>query len=394
MDDAAQPKLFDVGGVLMPRPFQINRLGHFGLYAEDLAKADDFYGRLLGFRCTDERPVPPQPETRLRFYTYNSDHHALVLLHNSIGKARDDRYAAGVTVNQMSFQVGTLEEVVNAHAEMVKNGAPIWRIGRDVPGSNWAVYFYDADRHTVELFYGMEQVGWDRRSKPLDQFLKFATRETPALPQPAEQEEIASVEAQQGGTLSVDRGAPRYNVGGVLLPRPFKIVRGGPVGLFVADLDAAVRFYRDSLGLKVTEHVDCEGETVVFLRANAEHHVVSLAPVALRAKLGLGEHTTLMSYGLQVGSYRQLRDAVAYLEENGCRRIELPSELFTGIDYAAHFLDPDGHCIQLYYYMEQVGWDGALRPKASRRTMQTPWPEAIEAAPDTYGDRTFLGPLG
>ena len=35
---------------------------------------------------------------------------------------------------------------------------------------------------------------------------------------------------------------------------------------------------------------------------------------------------------------------------------------------------PDGHCIQLYYYMEQVGWDGRPRPAALRRHVQDPGP--------------------
>ena len=50
---------------------------------------------------------------------------------------------------------------------------------------------------------------------------------------------------------------------------------------------------------------------------------------------------------------------------HACRPI--PPELYPGIDYAAFALDPDGHCIQLYYYMEQIGWDGRVRPAAERR---------------------------
>ena len=62
--------------------------------------------------------------------------------------------------------------------------------------------------------------------------------------------------------------------------------------------------------------------------------------------------------------------------------------------YKGYELDPDGHCIQLYYYMEQVGWDGRVRPLSSRRQIQRDWPEALEPLSDTYVDQVFQGPLG
>src|SRR6266511_2825444 len=75
-------------------------------------------------------------------------------------------------------------------------------------------------------------------------------------------------------------------------------------------------------------------------------------------------------------------------------RHAMPPELHPGIDYAAFALDPDGHCIQLYYYMEQVGWDGRVRPASQRRVVQSVWPEALEPLSDTYVDQVFQGPLG
>ena len=98
--------------------------------------------------------------------------------------------------------------------------------------------------------------------------------------------------------------------------------------------------------------------------------------------------------GMQVGSYRQLRDAVAWLGRQGVRFIDLPAELSPGIDYCAHAVDPEGHCLQLFYTMEQVGWDGRQRPAAQRRNVTKPWPETIEPLSDTQADQLFTGPLG
>jgi hypothetical protein len=103
-----------------------------------------------------------------------------------------------------------------------------------------------------------------------------------------------------------------------------------------------------------------------------------------------------MSLGIQLANYQQLRDAVRFLRERGVRVDDkLPPELHPGIDYAAHALDPDGHCLLLYYYMEQVGWDGRTRPKRLRHTLNNGnWPETLEAMSDTYQGEPFLGPWG
>jgi hypothetical protein len=73
----------------------------------------------------------------------------------------------------------------------------------------------------------------------------------------------------------------------------------------------------------------------------------------------------------------------------------LPPEIHPGIDYALHAVAPDGHVMQLYYYMEQVGWDGSVRDQSNRRVIEPGvWPEVLEPMSDTYGGETFWGPLG
>ena len=50
--------------------------------------------------------------------------------------------------------------------------------------------------------------------------------------------------------------------------------------------------------------------------------------------------------------------------------------------------------MELYYYMEQVGWDGRVRPASERRRVGPAWPETLEPLSDTYVDQVFQGPLG
>lgn len=181
---------------------------------------------------------------------------------------------------------------------------------------------------------------------------------------------------------------------GVLLPRPFKITKIGPVKLFVEDVGRAAAFYEEVLGFVRTEEVTFRGHRCLYLRNGTEHHSLALLPKALRGDLSLSEHTSLMSFGLELASYQQLKDAMWWLKEQGVRFTEIPADLSPGIDYHAHVLDPDGHCLLLYCYMEQMGWDGRPCPKGERRQIQEPWPETLEPLSDSYADQTFQGPWG
>jgi catechol-2,3-dioxygenase len=393
----SKARMYDVGGVLLARPFKARRLGHFALWHTDLAMARRLYVDVLGFRQTDV--VEREGEPVAVFTSHGTDHHSLAAIHASTAEGvRKAHYENGVFVNQISFQVGALEEVVSAHEYFAERQVPISRLGRDFPGSNWALYVLDPDGHRIEFYYGMEQIGWDRRSKPAAAYLR-AVRDGFALPQPAEMTEIMTCERNGidlgDGFRPAEELPYDYCVGGIMLQRPFKVTKVGPVRLFVSDLDASERFYTELLGLTKTEDVPYRGHRCVFLRCGTDHHCIGLYPMALRAELGLNPATTLMSIGMQVATYAQLRDAIGFLREKRLRFIDtIPFDLHPGVDYAVHAIGPDGHCIELYHAMEQVGWDGRPRPAAQRRRVDADWPRTLEAAPDTYADQTFQGPLG
>ena len=44
---------YDVGGILLDRPFKIRRLGHFGFNVVNMDAARHFYVDLLGFKVSD-----------------------------------------------------------------------------------------------------------------------------------------------------------------------------------------------------------------------------------------------------------------------------------------------------------------------------------------------------
>ena len=409
MDTIQRATTYDVGGVRYPRPFKIRRLGHFGFNVADMDKGLDFYSRLLGFRVTDTRDFSKVPgreemakrlqDPRIVFMSHNSDHHAFLLAHKSLGAIfGDDAVSRDVTVNQITWQVGTMDEVFAAADYFRERDVEIRRVGRDMPGSNWHTYIRDPDGHTVELYYGMEQIGWDGRSKPESMYYR-AFRETPELPQISEEQEVRDAVANgidvNAGNVIKDETGEEYVVAGTRLPRPFKVTSIGPMSLFVADVGASEAFYTQTMGFIRTEVVTWKGHRCVFLRNGSEHHSLSLFPKALRGELGLNSDTSCASMGVEVGSYQQLRDAVSYLKKKGVQFTDaIPPELYPGVDYAAHILDPAGHCLMLHYYMERIGWDGKPRPAEQRRKVGKDWPEAIEPMSDTYADQTFMGPLG
>jgi hypothetical protein len=113
------------------------------------------------------------------------------------------------------------------------------------------------------------------------------------------------------------------------------------------------------------------------------------------ARLGVSTHTNNFAIGMQVANYEQLKAARDYLRDEKVKMLELPQELFPGMDYVVNAQDPDGHMVQLYYYMEQIGWDGKPRPADQRRKVQPGvWPDALDALSDSMMGEPYLGPWG
>lgn len=401
---AAQAR-FDVGGVLLDRPFRVRRLGHFHFMSRRIGEALRFYIDLLGFQMSDALDVGHRftPEvraslddSRLYFTRYNGDHHAFILSSTQIERARGRVTPPKVTVGHMAWQVGSLTEVTEGEKWFRAAGLNIVKSGRDTPGSNWHTYVADPDGHPNEIFYGMEQIGWNGFSRPAA--LYRGTLKPIDLPQISEMQEVEDGLARgidmSSGFRHRERGPRDIVTDGVLMARPFRITGIGPVRMMVRDMERSLAFFCGRYGFRVTEEATWRGHRCVFLRAGAEHHSLALYPEAIAADLGLSQDSLNFSFGVRVHSYRALRDAIAFLTANGVQIRHLPPELFPGMDYTAFAVDPDGHLVQLYADMEQIGWDGRPRPAQQRRKVDNAnWPEAIEPLEDSFGGEQFLGPL-
>ena len=410
---AAIGSKFDVGGVLLEQPFKIRRLGHVGINMEDQKEGLRFYRELLGFRIADirdefansEMELPEQfrdqGDLNAYFLRHGSDHHSIAMYHHRVREYTDrfDRWREHISVNQLSWQVGSVDEVVNGWSWFSEKGQNLTRWGRDMPGSNWHCYLMDPDWFQNEIYYGTEQVGWWRRTKPPEMHDNDFRQRYPDLPVFSEERELLETQADGvdlgGGLIDLDDFPEEYDVQGVVLPRPFKIERVGPVALFVGDLDASTAFYTQTMGFALTEQVTYAGHRCVYLRCNTDHHSLALFPLELRDEIGLSDRSWLATLGLRVANFNQLRDAVEFLGNHGIRFREFPAELHPGIDFGVVALDPSDHAILLYYQMEQIGWDGKPRPAEMRPQIRSgEWPDQVTGLSDAYLGEPFLGPWG
>lgn len=140
---------------------------------------------------------------------------------------------------------------------------------------------------------------------------------------------------------------------------PFSLNKIGHVVLMVADLKRSVEFYTGVLGFKVSDIYgdDMMPGGMVFMRCNTDHHGVALvggatAPASKRE---------LHHMAFEVGTLDEVFRARKYLRERGAT-IVFEGRRRAGVQIAVEFLDPDGHNLEIYWGLDQVGTDGVSRP--------------------------------
>jgi catechol 2,3-dioxygenase-like lactoylglutathione lyase family enzyme len=147
-------------------------------------------------------------------------------------------------------------------------------------------------------------------------------------------------------------------------PPPFSLNKIGHVVLRVADLKRSVEFYTGALGFRVS---DIYGEDMmpggmVFMRCNTDHHGIALVGGA-EAPAGKGD---LHHLAFEVGSLDEVFRARNHLRERGAT-IVFEGRRRAGVQIAIEFLDPDGHNLEIYWGIDQIGTDGTARPRSEWR---------------------------
>ncbi|MBM2811065.1 MAG: Glyoxalase [Chloroflexi bacterium] len=83
-------------------------------------------------------------------------------------------------LNHFALEVATLDEVFAARDHLVALSVPINFHGRRRAGSQIAVEFKDPDGNSVEIFWGLDQVGADGHVRPRSEWRQALTLEDAA----------------------------------------------------------------------------------------------------------------------------------------------------------------------------------------------------------------------
>ncbi len=140
-------------------PFRINKIGHVVLNVSDMRRSVRFYTEVLGFHVTDVYPDGMVPGGMV-FMRCNADHHGVALVAIMPGQSPN------MELNHMAFEVSTLDEVIRARDFLRSKKVQIDFEGRRRAGCQIAVEFRDPDGHRLEIYWGLDQVGSDNRSRP------------------------------------------------------------------------------------------------------------------------------------------------------------------------------------------------------------------------------------
>src|SRR5580692_11020711 len=143
----------------MNPPFAVQKIGHAVVNVADLEKSKHFYTDVLGFKVSDIYADKMMPGGMV-FLRCNGDHHCLAL----IGGAPQASGAAK-TLHHLAFELATLDEVFRARDHLKQHGAKIVYEGRRRAGCQVSVEFLDPDGHHLELYWGVDQIGADGRSR-------------------------------------------------------------------------------------------------------------------------------------------------------------------------------------------------------------------------------------
>lgn len=153
---------------------------------------------------------------------------------------------------------------------------------------------------------------------------------------------------------------------------PFNITKIGHVVLNSADLERSVRFYTEILGFKVSDVYtpDIAPGGMVFMRCNADHHGVAL----VGSMPGASPNIELNHMAFEVATLDEVFRAREHLRKHNVA-IDFEGRRRAGVQIAVEFHDPDGHRLEIFWGLDQVGSDGTVRPGSEWK-----WAHSLEEA--------------
>jgi len=174
---------------------------------------------------------------------------------------------------------------------------------------------------------------------------------------------------------------------------PFRIGKLGHVGMYVKDLERSARFYTEILGFQVSDAI-APGELpggAVFLRCATDHHAIALFGATEDHPAGTGLHHVAM----EVPTLDEIVRIREHLREHQIP-INLDGRRGAGVQLVVEFRDPDGHLLEIYWGIDQIGSEGIVRPEdewKSVRSLEAAIANPVEGQDTTvHAARSLLSP--
>ncbi len=128
------------------------------------------------------------------------------------------------------------------------------------------------------------------------------------------------------------------------------IERVGHVVIKMRDLDAAKGFYRDILGMKITDEREGFG---VFFRFQDYHHDIAVFKVNEDADAPQQNQVGLAHVALVADSFDTVKEMYQRLKDHD---VPIVRTVDHGITRSVYFQDPDGNELEIYCEVPEKPW--------------------------------------
>lgn len=317
MTQPTQPTPPAATGADAPRSMPpTTRMGPVRLVVADLERSVDFYRRAIGLANLDRVPAGDGAGASA---TMGAGGRAIVVLEEEPG-AKPSRGYSGLY--HVAIRVPERVDLARWLAHAARTRVPL--TGASDHRVSEAIYLHDPDGHGIEVYRDRPREQWEGR-----------VQEAMAL-LPLEADDLLG-ELGDAGRAAFDGLPPGTDV--------------GHVHLRVADVSAAVGFYRDVLGFELTQRY---GAGAAFLAAGGYHHHVGLNVWESRGGAPPPRGATgLYHFAILYPTRAALADALRRLVEAD---VPLDGAADHGVSEAIYLRDPDGNGVELYWDRPAADW--------------------------------------
>jgi catechol 2,3-dioxygenase len=145
------------------------RIGHIGMVARDLDSMVDFYCGVLGMQVSDRMTFPEtSPLREGAWLRINNDHHVISMfdLRQTPDEVVEERPAPKPGLHHLAFEMQSFSDLRRAARYVREHNLPLQGQRTGGPGCQLRLYFFDPEGNIIELYWALDQIGWDGKARP------------------------------------------------------------------------------------------------------------------------------------------------------------------------------------------------------------------------------------